>query len=249
MSISDLLKNLPTHNSDNFTRLNFEGGSGAGRRSGGSVTTKQKSTVYVPTKDIPSEQIIVTEKTNILLRYLHQQLDKKIAATAQKKREGDSSLSGDQEVARKKARLDPLPNGSNTDSNLPSTSSNNQWSRTAWQATSQDYIKIFECMIFVTNSMVPHRKIPTKYRPLVVQLMCDCFLTCAHCCVFVIRIGASPQLRNQNASREKCVKNDTFSKKKIVISDMRIRYRKWVWRNQMALSHNFVNFDNFFMSF
>ncbi len=133
MSISDFLKDLPTHNSDNFSRLPCEGGSG-GRRFGGSVTTRERSTVYVPTKDIPSEQIIVTEKTNILLRYLHQQLDKKIAASAQKKREADSSATGDQDVARKKAKLDPLPNGSNTDSNLPSTSSSSSTSTSNHQS-------------------------------------------------------------------------------------------------------------------
>ena len=55
------------------------------------VTSRSRSTVYVPTKDIPSEQVIVTEKTNILLRYLHQQWDKKAAhaANAQRKREAE----------------------------------------------------------------------------------------------------------------------------------------------------------------
>ena len=49
--------------------------------------------MYVPTKDYPHEQEIVTERTNILLRYLHQQLNKKIAISAvQKKREVDFSL-------------------------------------------------------------------------------------------------------------------------------------------------------------
>ena len=80
--------------------------------------------MYVPTKDYPYEQEIVTERTNILLRYLHQQLDKKIAiSAAQKKREADSPSAGNSEVQRKKARLDPLPNGSNTTENGPSTSS------------------------------------------------------------------------------------------------------------------------------
>ena len=47
--------------------------------------------MYVPTKDYPHEQEIVTERTNILLRYFHQQFDKKIAlSAAQKKREADS---------------------------------------------------------------------------------------------------------------------------------------------------------------
>ena len=42
-------------------------------------------------------QLIVTEKTNILLRYLHQQWDKKAAAAAasqQKKRESDAASAG-----------------------------------------------------------------------------------------------------------------------------------------------------------
>ena len=88
--------------------------------------------MYVPTKDYPYEQEIVTERTNILLRYLHQQLDKKIAiSTAQKKREADpTSPGGQSEVVRKKPRLDPLvqnaANGggsSNIDPNLPGGSS------------------------------------------------------------------------------------------------------------------------------
>ena len=49
--------------------------------------------MYVPSKDYPHEQEIVTECTNILLRYLHQQLNKKIAISAvQKKREVDFPL-------------------------------------------------------------------------------------------------------------------------------------------------------------
>ena len=47
--------------------------------------------MFVPTKDYPHEQEIETERTNILLQYLHQQLDKKIAlSAAQKKCEADS---------------------------------------------------------------------------------------------------------------------------------------------------------------
>ena len=87
------------------------------------MTSRNRPAMYVPTKDYPYEQEIVTERTNILLRYLHQQLDKKIAiSAAQKKREAEST--GQSEVARKKARLqlDPLANGSNLDPNLPSTS-------------------------------------------------------------------------------------------------------------------------------
>lgn len=71
--------------------------------------------MYVPTKDIPSDQVIVTEKTNILLRYLHQQWDKKAAAT--KKRGGESVQ---EEVANKKPRLEAIPDTSNTNGAGPS---------------------------------------------------------------------------------------------------------------------------------
>lgn len=124
MSLSEFLKDLPTHNRDNFTRIQTD--SNIGRPTHGQVTSRSRSTVYVPTKDIPSEQVIVTEKTNILLRYLHQQWDKKAAqaANAQRKREAEGRLHEDEQTAgpsgvsqRKKAKLDPLPNGSNIGAN------------------------------------------------------------------------------------------------------------------------------------
>lgn len=125
MSLSDFLKDLPTYNRENFTKISSESAT-ASRQ----ANSRTRPAMYVPTKDHPEEQEIVTERTNILLRYLHQQLDKKIAiSAAQKKREADSPSKGNSEVARKKARLDPLPNGSNmamasasSDPNVPSTS-------------------------------------------------------------------------------------------------------------------------------
>ena len=139
MSLSDFLKDLPTYNRDNFTRIHSNDSTTAAAASPspsssasaagnaapnrGHSTSRHRPAMYVPTKDYPYEQEIVTERTNILLRYLHQQLDKKIAiSAAQKKREAELPPAGNTEVARKKARLDPLPNGSNTDPNLPSTS-------------------------------------------------------------------------------------------------------------------------------
>ena len=122
-SLGDFLKDLPTYNRENFTRIHNNESS---NRNGGNqqITSRNRPTMYVPTKEYPYEQEIVTERTNILLRYLHQQLDKKIAiSTAQKKREAENNP-GQSEVVRKKARLDPLvANGSNLDPNLPSTSS------------------------------------------------------------------------------------------------------------------------------
>lgn len=104
-SISEFLKNLPSHNEKNFALFNTENGI---------RTSSRRPSVYLPTVDIPSEQskccgiykcvracaychisfmsyatlslnyylnfaVIVTEKKNILLRYLHQQWDKKVS--------------------------------------------------------------------------------------------------------------------------------------------------------------------------
>ena len=57
--MANFLKDLPCKNADNFTRINPD----TCHRS----TTTKKAT-YIPVKDIPADQVIVTEKTNILLR-------------------------------------------------------------------------------------------------------------------------------------------------------------------------------------
>jgi len=61
---------------------------------------------------IPGWQVIVTEKTNILLRYLHQQWDKKSAGA--KKRTGGELLGEELTTVTKKARLETIPDTSNT---------------------------------------------------------------------------------------------------------------------------------------
>ncbi len=87
---ADFLKGLPSYNETNFTRFHSDASS--------KVSVKRPS-VYLPTKEYPSEQsnrsflnincfflfnfgflfvVIVTEKTNILLRYLHQQWERKV---------------------------------------------------------------------------------------------------------------------------------------------------------------------------
>ncbi|XP_052697732.1 DET1- and DDB1-associated protein 1-like [Crassostrea angulata] len=68
MKMADFLKELPSHNEDNFTRFHTDSSCRSNMR---------KPAVYISTVDHPSEQVITTEKTNILLRYLHQQWDKK----------------------------------------------------------------------------------------------------------------------------------------------------------------------------
>lgn len=96
MSITDFLKDLPCHNEENFSLFNTENGV---------KTSSKRPSVYIPTVDIPSEQVIVTEKKNILLRYLHQQWDKK---NAPKKREHGNE--GNNDTLRKRPRLEPREN-------------------------------------------------------------------------------------------------------------------------------------------
>ena len=113
-SLGEFLKNLPTHNRENFSNVSLGGSydiSSAQRQhynSSTGVSCRYRNPLYVPTKDFPGEQRIVTEKTNILLRYLHQQWDKKAAQQQQlhRKREAASEaceVAGEQ---RKKARLE-----------------------------------------------------------------------------------------------------------------------------------------------
>ncbi|XP_045151547.1 DET1- and DDB1-associated protein 1-like [Echinops telfairi] len=68
--MADFLKGLPVYNKSNFSRFHADSVCKALNR---------RPSVYLPTREYPSEQIIVT-KTKILLRYLHQQWDKKNAA-------------------------------------------------------------------------------------------------------------------------------------------------------------------------
>jgi DET1- and DDB1-associated protein 1 len=129
-SLGDLLKDLPTHNRDNFSRINTgPDGSFAGQRqhynTSSGVNGRHRNPLYIPTKDFPEEQLIVTEKTNILLRYLHQQWDKKAAAAAasqQRKRDCEATAvpgssgaqaDGDGASQRKKARLEAIDQGIN----------------------------------------------------------------------------------------------------------------------------------------
>ncbi|XP_014607054.1 PREDICTED: DET1- and DDB1-associated protein 1 isoform X4 [Polistes canadensis] len=74
MSVAEFLKGLPSHDENNFANFHTDNGN---------RTCVKRPSVYLPTKDYPPEQI--TEKTTILLRYLHQQWDKKVSI--QKKKE------------------------------------------------------------------------------------------------------------------------------------------------------------------
>ncbi|XP_072760642.1 DET1- and DDB1-associated protein 1 isoform X2 [Anoplolepis gracilipes] len=97
-SVAEFLKGLPSIDEKNFANHHTDNGN---------RTCVKRPSVYLPTKDYPSEQIIVTEKTTILLRYLHQQWDKK---SIDRKREF-LSTSGDAQddastVRSKRPRLD-----------------------------------------------------------------------------------------------------------------------------------------------
>ena len=109
MSAANFLKDLPTYNQENFTKIHEVDVSQQ------TPTKGRRQTKYVPTDEYsPDEQEIVTEKTNILLRYLHQQLDKKLSLIQNPKRE--ASKEPNEVPLRKKVRLDL---------NLPSETSNN----------------------------------------------------------------------------------------------------------------------------
>ncbi|GFU49970.1 DET1- and DDB1-associated protein 1 [Nephila pilipes] len=93
---ADFLKGLPSRNENNFSRYQPDISC---------KTSMRRTSVYLPTKDHPSEQIITTEKTTILLRYLQQQFDRK---KSHYKRDGErAGPSGYIEIIpRKRPRVD-----------------------------------------------------------------------------------------------------------------------------------------------
>ncbi|KPP79219.1 DET1- and DDB1-associated protein 1-like, partial [Scleropages formosus] len=87
---ADFLKGLPVYNESNFSRFHAD-----------SVCKASANCNY--NFFAVMIVVIVTEKTNILLRYLHQQWDKKNAA---KKREQEQGEGGSPAPPRKIARTD-----------------------------------------------------------------------------------------------------------------------------------------------
>ncbi|KAK2164862.1 hypothetical protein LSH36_58g18068 [Paralvinella palmiformis] len=86
------MKGLPSYNENNFTRFHAD-----------SSCKSKRPSVYICTKDYPAEQVITTDKTNILLRYLHQQWDKK--NTSKKRDSNRASLDGETSPSTKMPRL------------------------------------------------------------------------------------------------------------------------------------------------
>ena len=105
MTTANFLKDLPIYNQENFSKIHEVDGSQT-------PTQDKRQTKYVPTEDYSlDEQEIVTEKTNILLRYLHQQLDKKLSLI-QNNTKREASKEPNEVPLRKKVRLDlNLPSG------------------------------------------------------------------------------------------------------------------------------------------
>ena len=68
MSLSDVVRDLPSRNVENFTSFN--------PNSCNSLSAG-KRTAYVPVRDIPSDQVIINEKVSILLGCLHKKWGKK----------------------------------------------------------------------------------------------------------------------------------------------------------------------------
>ncbi|CAB3369014.1 DET1- and DDB1-associated protein 1 [Cloeon dipterum] len=112
MSVTDFLKGLPSYNENNFTKYHNDGGI---------RNNAKRPSVYLPTVDHPSDQVIVTEKTNILLRYLHQQWDKK---SHHKKRDHLNLEAVDEAGSRKRPRLDNGSSGSSSANPAAGHSSN-----------------------------------------------------------------------------------------------------------------------------
>ncbi|XP_026495438.1 DET1- and DDB1-associated protein 1 [Nymphalis io] len=96
MSVMEFLKDLPSYDVHNFTLFNTDHGI---------RNCSKRPSIYLPTKDIPSEQIIVTEKTNILLRYLHQQWEKKNNTSPKKRDQSHIEQNGDESRPRKRPCL------------------------------------------------------------------------------------------------------------------------------------------------
>ncbi|XP_019868887.1 DET1- and DDB1-associated protein 1 [Aethina tumida] len=92
MSVAEFLEGLPSYNESNFSKFHVDSNS---------RSSLKRPSVYVPTRDLPSGQIIVTEKTSILLKYMQQHWDKKVN-TSLKKRD----LTSEDEPSRKRSRTE-----------------------------------------------------------------------------------------------------------------------------------------------
>ncbi|XP_076815723.1 DET1- and DDB1-associated protein 1-like isoform X3 [Clavelina lepadiformis] len=92
--------------------------------------TAKKLSLYISTEDNTPEQVIKKDRSNILLRYLYQQLDKKNKSDdASKRKAAEGSLTNeistsDDEPRRKFARCSNSAPSSNTDDTVESAMEN-----------------------------------------------------------------------------------------------------------------------------
>ncbi|XP_016664235.1 DET1- and DDB1-associated protein 1 [Acyrthosiphon pisum] len=91
MSIAEFLDGMPSFDERNFSRFHSDNG------------RSKRVPVYITTDDQPCDQIIVTDKSNLLLRYLHNQWDKKHGG---KKREMVETGEESGSSSRKRPRVD-----------------------------------------------------------------------------------------------------------------------------------------------
>ncbi|XP_020903129.1 DET1- and DDB1-associated protein 1 [Exaiptasia diaphana] len=95
---SELLKELPSFNQSNFSRYH---------RESACKPSNRRPAVYLPTKEVlMHEQTIVTDKTNILLRYLQQQWEAKNSSKKRDTATADLPEQEDSIRSRKIQRID-----------------------------------------------------------------------------------------------------------------------------------------------
>ncbi|TRZ08683.1 hypothetical protein HGM15179_018422 [Zosterops borbonicus] len=87
----DFLKGLPVYNKSNFSRFHADSvcKASVSALDPGIPNIPESWNSQIPAFPIPEFPVIVTEKTNILLRYLHQQWDKKNAAKKRDQEQGE----------------------------------------------------------------------------------------------------------------------------------------------------------------
>jgi len=111
-SVPSFLSGLPVYNASNFSRFQSDGSC---------RTNSKKPSVYLPTKEHSNtDQVITTEKTNILLRYLHKQWEKKSAVKKRDTHENENESGS----SRKKKKNEDNTNDSTNDNTNNNTS---QW--------------------------------------------------------------------------------------------------------------------------
>ncbi|KAK2718921.1 DET1- and DDB1-associated protein 1-like isoform X2 [Artemia franciscana] len=86
-----MLKDLPSKNLESFAKFSEE--------PWGSTHGK-KMPVYIPTEENDNDTVIITDKTNILLRFLRQKQEQKINEL----RKMESNVSGEEDHGRNRKR-------------------------------------------------------------------------------------------------------------------------------------------------